>query len=96
MHTMKLRYSLIKVPFAQNIIGEVSLKVAKKGLLDWSATKNLPIFSQGQFYDIYEENMMDKAYTAISSELPCVVCLYFFKTLILTIFMNLWARDNRL
>ena len=45
MHTIKLRYNFLKVALAQNIIGEVSFKVAKKGLVGWSATKNLAVFS---------------------------------------------------
>ena len=45
IHTMKLRYSFPKVVLAQNITGEVSFKVAKKGSVGWSATKNLAIFT---------------------------------------------------
>ena len=45
IHTMKLRYSFPKVVLAQNITGEVSFRVAKKGSVGWSATKNLAIFT---------------------------------------------------
>ena len=97
MHTIKLRYNFLKVALAQNIIGEVSFKVAKKGWLAGQQQKTLQFFHRASFMKCKnEENIMDKPYTSISSKLPCVVCLYFFKTPILTIFMNLCARDNRL
>ena len=96
VHTMKLRYSFTKVALAQNIVGEVSFKVAKKRVAWLVSNKKSCNFIIGPvLWHKNEGDIMDKPYTSISSKLPCVMCLYFFKTLILTIFMNLCTRDNR-
>ena len=44
MHTIKRRYNFLKVALAENIIGEVSFKVAKKGWLAGQQQKTLQFF----------------------------------------------------
>ena len=73
-----------------------ALKYPKKqGYLVGQQQKILQFFHRANFMTFKnEENVMENPYTYISSKRPCAVCSYFFKTLILAIFMNVAARDN--